>query len=326
MSEIMMRRRAFLAGLSATALTGCAMRLPSSGYKPKGEEPAFAGVSKPRFHIFSKEFQPPVLSTPEEVCKLLAAAGADGIQWTVRNNGHIKPENARVELPKLVRLCNELGLKCESICTNITSDAIGHPGPSEGAEDLLHIAADCGITQFRPAYFFYDVKYETFAQSRDRIHRGFANLAKLCERTGVKATYQNHSSWDETVFGGVIWDLYDCLRDLDPQTIGLEYDPMHAFFETNNSWTHGFDLVMPWIATVDLKDSVYELDAKNPRKTQRRAVAAGEGVIPWAEVRKHLDTAGARPLFNLHFEQGLKTGNVMEAVQSELAFFRHALG
>ena len=326
MSEIMMRRRAFIAGLSATALTGCAVTSPTGEDKSKLKTTASASAVKPCFHVFSKEFQSPVFPTPEAVCDLLATAGADGVQWTVRNNGHIKPDKAKIELPRLVKRCEERGLKCTSICTNITADAIGRPGLSEGAEDLLRIAADCGITQFRPAYFFYDVKNETFEQSRSRIHKGFENLAKLCERTGVKATYQNHSSWDETVFGGVIWDLYDCLHDLDPQTIGLEYDPMHAFFETNNSWTHGFDLVMPWIATVDLKDSVYELDAQSPRKTCRKAVAAGKGVIPWQEVRTHLDAAGIRPLFNLHLEQGLKTGDVMESVRSELDFFRKVLG
>ena len=324
MTKATLRRREFLAGLSATALAGCATRAPSAARGPSAAAAAARGGTR-RFHVFSKEFQPPVCPSAEAVCDLLAAAGADGVQWTVRGNGHVKPERAKVELPRLVKRCAALGLSCESICTNVTSDAAGRPGLSEGAEDLLRIAADCGITQFRPAYFFYDVKNETFAQSRNRIRRGFANLAALCERTGVKAAYQNHSSWDETVFGGVIWDLYDCLRDLDPRYVGLEYDPMHAFFETNNSWTHGFDLVMPWISTVDLKDSVYEADAASPRQTRRKAVAAGEGVIPWTEVRKHLDAAGAHPLFNLHLEQGLRGVDSEAATRRELAFFRRMI-
>ena len=34
---------------------------------------------------------------------------------------------------------------------------------------------------------------------------------------------------------------------------------MHAFFETNLSWSHGLELVAPWIASVDLKDFHYQL-------------------------------------------------------------------
>ena len=38
--------------------------------------------------VFSKMFQPPVTRGPEELCDLLAAAGCDGVQWTVRPGGH----------------------------------------------------------------------------------------------------------------------------------------------------------------------------------------------------------------------------------------------
>jgi L-ribulose-5-phosphate 3-epimerase len=313
-----MNRREFITGAAATALAaGCATK-PAATHDPKVARAA----GPAQFHVFSKEFQSPVTSSPEALCDLLAAAGYDGIQWTVRGNGHVKPENAKADLPRYVKIAASRGLKCASICTNITSDAAGRPGLSEGAEELLRVAADCGITMYRPGYYFYDVKNETFAQSRARFHRGFANLAALGARTGVKATYQNHSSWDETVFGGAIWDLYDCLRDLDPRDVGLEYDPMHALFETNNSWTHGFDLVMPWIAAVDLKDSYFVLDPENPKKTRRQTVAAGGGVVPWAQVRAHLDAAGARPLFNLHFEHAFDKTNLAKSVGDELAFFR----
>ena len=309
-----MDRREFLASLSAAALAGC-----STG-AARRRAPARLATSE--FHVFSKMFQPPVVETPEKLCELMKGAGYDGIQWTVRKGGHVEPADAAANLPRLVKIAESFGLKSRSICTDITADAAGKPGLTPGAETVLKVAADCGIEMFRPAYFFYDAKTETFSQSLDRIRGGFAALARLAARTGVKATYQNHSSWGPSVFGGLVWDVYECIRDLDPANVGLEYDPMHAFFETNLSWSHGLELVAPWITSVDLKDFHYQSDPKNPKKMKKQMVAAGEGVVPWAETKKLLDANGVKPLYVLHFEYDFDKTDLGKTVAAELAEFK----
>ena len=262
------------------------------------------------------------METPEKLCELMKGADYDGIQWTVRKGGHVEPADAAANLPRLVKIAESFGLKSRSICTDITADAAGKPGLTPGAETVLKVAADCGIEMFRPAYFFYDAKTETFSQSLDRIRGGFAALARLAARTGVKATYQNHSSWGPSVFGGLVWDVYECIRDLDPADVGLEYDPMHAFFETNLSWSHGLELVAPWITSVDLKDFHYQSDPKNPKKIKKQMVAAGEGVVPWAETKKLLDANGVKPLYVLHFEYDFDKTDLGKTVAAELAEFK----
>ena len=309
-----MDRREFLASLSAAALAGC-----STG-AARRRAPARLATSE--FHVFSKMFQPPVVETPEKLCELMKGAGYDGIQWTVRKGGHVEPADAVANLPRLVKIAESFGLKSRSICTDITADAAGKPGLTPGAETVLKVAADCGIEMFRPAYFFYDAKTETFSQSLDRIRGGFAALARLAARTGVKATYQNHSSWGPSVFGGLVWDVYECIRDLDPADVGLEYDPMHAFFETNLSWSHGLELVAPWITSVDLKDFHYQSDPKNPKKMKKQMVAAGDGVVPWAEAKKLLDANGVKPLYVLHFEYDFDKTDLGKTVAAELAEFK----
>lgn len=312
-----MDRREFLTSLSAAALAGCTTAAAR-------REPAPFAASE--FHVFSKMFQPPVVGTPEKLCELMKGAGYDGIQWTVRKGGHVEPAEAVANLPRLVKIAESFGLKCRSICTDITADAAGKPGLTPGAETVLKVAADCGVEMFRPAYFFYDAKTERFSQSLDRIRGGFAALARLAARTGVKATYQNHSSWGPSVFGGLVWDVYECIRDLDPTDIGLEYDPMHAFFETNLSWSHGLELVAPWIASVDLKDFHYQGDPKNPKKMKKQMVAAGEGVVPWAEAKRLLDANGVRPIYVLHFEYDFDKTDLKKTVAEELAGFRRIFG
>ncbi len=318
-----MNRREFIGGISAAALAGCATggRVSSRAAADVQERVS----PKPRFHVFSKMFQPPVTKSPEELCNLMASAGLDGVQWTVRKGGHVTPENARAELPRLVKVAESFGLKCESICTDITADAAGRPGVSAGAAETLGVAADCGIRLFRPAYYFYDEKTESFSQSIDRIRGGFAKLAALCEQTGVKATYQNHSSWGPSVFGGLVWDVYECVKGIDPALVGVEYDPMHAYFETNLSWTHGLELIAPWISSVDLKDFHYRLDPKNPKMTKKAMVAAGEGVVPWDEVRDLVARHGVDPLYILHFEYNFDKTNLKKTVKAERDAFAAVL-
>ena len=310
-----MDRREFLTSASAAALVGCTT----------GGRIGDAQTADIEYHVFSKMFQPPVTKSPEELCELMKKAGFDGIQWTVRKGGYVDPANVAADLPRLCRIAESFGLKNRSICTDITSDASGRPGLSDGAETALRVAADCGIGMFRPAYFFYDAKNESFARSLERIRRGFAGLARLAERTGVKATYQNHSSWGPSVFGGLVWDVYECIRDLDPRHVGLEYDPMHAFFETNLSWTHGFDLVAPWISSVDLKDFHYCLDAKNEKMMKKAMVAAGDGVVPWKTVRDLVAAHGLRPLYIVHFEYDFDKSDLLKAVKTEVDAFRSVL-
>ena len=305
----MNRREFILAGGAAALAAGCSTP-PASGSRTS------SGAGE--FHVFSKMFQPPVTKSVEELCALMKGAGFDGVQWTVRKGGHVSPGNAAVELPRLCKVAEGFGLRCRTICTDVK------PG-DPAAETVLKVAADCGIALHRPAYFFYDAEKETFRQSMDRIRRGFGWLAALSERTGVKATYQNHSSWGPSVFGGLVWDIYECVRDIDPRYIGVEYDPMHAYFETNLSWTHGLELIAPWISSVDLKDFHYQLDPKNPKMMKKAMVAAGEGVVPWQETTRLLARQGVNPLYILHFEYDFDKTDLAKTVGTELASFRTAL-
>ena len=274
----------------------------------------------PEYHVFSKMFQPPVLRGPEELCDLLAAAGCDGVQWTVRPGGHVEPARAKEDLPRLVRIASSRGLRCRTICT-----AIADPAAPE-AEELLRVAADCGVELFRPAYLLYDEPHESPRETLERFRRAFAGFAALGARTGVKATYQNHSPWwGPRVFGSVVWDLCECLRDLDPASVGLEFDPMYAFFQTGGAWRHGFELVAPWIAALDLKDFRYAPPRTPERPFEIEMVAAGKGVVPWDEVRELVAAHAPRVPRILHFEWAFDKADPLADVRRELAFFQEKL-
>ena len=273
----------------------------------------------PQFHIFSKMFQPPVVSPPEAFCDLAAVAGFDGVQWTVRPGGHAEPDRVGEDLPRLVKLAASRDLECRSICTGIVD------GGDPVAERVVKTAADCGIGIFRTGYLFYEPERETFAQSMDRFRRAFASLAALGARTGTRAAYQNHSFWGPPVFGGLVLDILDCLRDLDPGHISLEYDPMHAIYETYASWRYGMRFAAPWISSIDLKDFHYALSKENPKMTDKTMVGAGKGIVPWPEVKAIVEECCIAPFYILHFEYDFDTSNLAQTLQTELSTFKRLL-
>ena len=124
------------------------------------------------------------------------------------------------------------------------------------------------------------------------------------------------------MFGGLVWDVYEMIRDLDPKRIGLEYDPMHAFYETGLSWSHGLDLVANRIGAVCLKDFHFVLSKKNEKNHAKFMCPAGKGVVPWKEVKQHLDANKVKAPFTVHFEYDFDKTDLVKTVKAELDFFK----
>ena len=321
----MLNRRDFMT-LGALAVAGCGTiempqarnarpaAMPNAAAKPSAPPPP--PKPKAEFHVFSKMFQPPMCKDYDATAELMAKAGFDGVEWTVRPNGHVLPERAKEDLPKAVAAARKQGLKSTMLVTAVTD------GDDPASETLLKTAADNGFKLFRPGYFFYDLKKETFLQSVDRIRRGFASLAKLAERTGLFCAYQNHSSWGPSLFGGLVWDIYEMICELDPKVIGVEYDPMHAFYETGLSWSHGLDLVADRIGAVCLKDFHFVLSKKDAKNHAKFMCPAGKGVVPWQEVKQRLEANKVKVPFTVHFEHDLDKDDLLKEVKSDLDFFK----
>ena len=325
----MLNRRDFMT-LGALAVAGCGtIEMPQARNARPAAVPSAAGTKpsappppppppkpKAEFHVFSKMFQPPMCKDYDATAELMAKAGFDGIEWTVRPNGHVLPERAKEDLPKAVAAARKQGLKSTMLVTAVTD------GDDSASEVLLKTAADNGFKLFRPGYFFYDLKKETFQQSMDRIRRGFASLAKLAERTGLFCAYQNHSSWGPNLFGGLVWDIHEMIRDLDPKVVGVEYDPMHAFYETGLSWSHGLDLVADRIGAVCLKDFHFVLSKKDAKNHAKFMCPAGKGVVPWQEVKQRLEANKVKVPFTVHFERDLAKDDLLKDVKADLDFFK----
>ena len=188
-----LNRRAFL-GTAALAVAGvategcCTTRL------------AAAPVTKPEYHVFSRVFQ--FIRDYDRAAAVMKRCGYDGVEWTARPKGFIEPANAGRDLKKAKQAAERAGLRAESLVVSFLR------GDDPGAEDIARAAADAGFTSFRGAYFRYDPA-KTMQQNLDEVKRGFESLERLARKTGLKACYQNHSTYNPKIelFGSVVWDL-----------------------------------------------------------------------------------------------------------------------
>lgn len=272
------------------------------------------------YYAFSRVFQ---FLDWDRTSELLASAGYTGVEWTVRKKGHVEPSRAREDLPKAVKAAAKQGLKADMIVVDFLT-------PDTSAEvDVVKAAADCGVKAFRPAYFKYDTAIPV-QENLTRIRDGFVKLARLAERTGVKFHYQNHSTYNPRImlFGSLVWDLWEVIRDFDPRFVGVQYDPMHAMAESGPSWLRSIEIIAPWISTICLKDFWFEPNPSNPKIWRRHLCPAGEGIVPWKDVlalceRYHVDAP-----YSVHYDYSFPTdaAGAASCAAKDVAYFKSVLG
>ncbi len=232
----------------------------------------------------------------EQLSDCLATIGVDGIDLTVRPKGHVLPEKVRTDLPRAVKAAQSRGLKVNMIVTAITS------AEDEYARTILETAAENGVEMYRMGYQKYDYK-RGVARSLDDIRARFEKLAQLNKKLGLTGSYQNHYAWKPELFGGVVWDLYSAVREIDPREISCQYDIRHAIAESPSSWSNATRVIAPWISSICLKDFDFG-DEKNGLPIPRRQ-PAGEGIVPWKEYLSLLKELKIQVPSTVHLEWGL---------------------
>jgi len=123
-------RRSFLkvASLASTAVL--------TGINPLFAQVASATSSARKVYVFSKHLQwldyPEMAATAREI-------GFDGVDLTVRPNGHVLPERVKEDLPKAVEALKAEGLLADRMTTAITD-------PDDVLTlDVLETAAKTGV-------------------------------------------------------------------------------------------------------------------------------------------------------------------------------------
>ena len=296
-SHSCMNRREFVAG-SLAAAASLAVAKPS---RAKSTE------KKYKFCAFEKFIQS---LSYDELGESIAGLGFDGIEATVRNGGHIAPEQGEDELPKMVDALKQHHVEITVMASDINR-------VDKLSERVLKTAAALGIKQYRMNHYRYDLE-KPVLQQLDEFRPALNDLVALNRELGLTAVYQNHSGANNV--GALMWDLHSLIKDHSVKDIGVAFDIRHATVEGGLAWPIHFNLMQPHIAAVYVKDFVW-----SGRKPEN--VPLGKGQVDPNFFKMLARSPFAGPI-SLHVEYLPKAGTEknVEALRSDLKTLKELLG
>ncbi|MEO0446927.1 MAG: sugar phosphate isomerase/epimerase family protein [Verrucomicrobiota bacterium] len=211
---------------------------------------------------FTKMFQG---LTYEELAKLTAELGFDGVEATIRPKGHIEPEAVPEELPKMVAAMKEQGRE-----VTIMASGINAISEEQHTESVLRTAVELGIRHYRMAYYKY-AKDRSQEEQLPEFRAKLKDLAALNQELGIQALYQNHAG--STNVGAQVSDICELVAELPREAVSLAFDIRHAVAERGDDWAAAAQEAMP------LSRSVYVKDCVRGNGEKLENVPLGEGLV-----------------------------------------------
>ncbi len=291
-----MTRRELLreAGLVALAV-GVSPRLTFGGMAPAASP----------FCLFSKHL--PELNW-SDLGAAVKDAGFDGVDLTVRPQGHVLPERAADDLPRAIDAIRAKGVTVPMITTELTDPS------SPLAKPLLQAAARAGVRYFKTGYWRYSASPDVRAQVAKTTAdlRGLTALAREC---GIELGFHNHAAY----IGAALWDIAPAIDGLDQKWAGYYFDPRHAVAEGGaGAWKSATHLVLPRLKMIALKDFRWN---KSSKGWIVENCPMGEGMVDWPWVSTAIKTSGFTGPISLHLEYEIPAGtrHTLDAARRDLA-------
>jgi sugar phosphate isomerase/epimerase len=184
------------------------------------------------FCLFSKHL--PELKW-SDLGRAVKDAGFDGVDLTVRPQGHVLPERAADDLPRAIDAIKAHGVSVPMITTELTSP------DAPTAKPILQAAAKSGVRYFKTGYWRYTSSSDVRAQIA-AAGTALKGLAVLAREYGIELGFHNHAGY----IGGALWDIAPAIDQLDPRHAGYYFDPRHAVAEGGaGAWKSATYLVAP---------------------------------------------------------------------------------
>ena len=203
----------------------------------------------PPVAVFGKIFQELKLDFAQSA-QTAAEAGLDGVDCAVRPKGEIFPEQATEQLPRYADALAKHKLRLLLLTTDI------HGVDTPHVREILNAGKKLGVSDYRIGNWLH--KPEVPAKKLcDEIRARLKELAAMNGELGVCALVQNHSSWageGRGPAGGDLDELYDLVKDFDPQRIAVAFDLGHAIITHGDAWRPRFEKLKPHIRVVYVKD------------------------------------------------------------------------
>ncbi|MFD2933941.1 sugar phosphate isomerase/epimerase family protein [Spirosoma flavum] len=256
---------------------------------PASVAAASAGATEfslPDVHIFSKHLQ---FLNYADMADAAAEMGFNGVDLTVRSDGHVHPDRVEEELPKAVESLKKVGLM-PKLMTTVVGDATN-------ATDVrvLKTASKVGFHLYRMKWYQYDEK-RAIPDSILGFQQQLRALGELNKTLNLTGCYQNHAG---LLVGASVWELWEMLKTADLNYMGVQYDIRHATVEGGQSWPTGLRLISPHIKSIALKD--FRWSTKNG-VTIVQDVPLGEGMVDFKAYFRLLKQHNLNVSMSLHVE------------------------
>jgi L-ribulose-5-phosphate 3-epimerase len=337
-SQGVLSRRALLLGAAmSSALHAFAKDTPEEAAAVDTQS---GKPDKLKICIFSKHLQWASISDAASIARDI---GFDGVDITVRADGHVLPERVETDLPAAVEAVHRAGLTVPMITTDIMNVQTPH------ADAVLKTASHLGIRNYRWGFVTYPAG-KGIAERLVELKPQMKALAALNREHQICGMYHTHSG--PGLVGAPIWDLWNLFQGLDPRWIGVNYDIGHATVEGGyGGWVDSTRLVMFQMRGIALKDFIWQQNkGKNTHADPFDKSLGiqdawvphwchpGEGMVNFSGFFAILKEAGtfSGPV-QLHFEYplgGAENGKrtltlpkqqVIDAMRGDLTYFRKAM-
>lgn len=313
-----MERRSVIksAGLGFLALSGL-------GYLRAS---ATSGTSKSikdpwKINVFSKHLH---WVDYDRMAQIASEVGFDGVDLTVRPNGHVEPKNVEIDLPKAAEIVRKHGIEIGMITTAISS------ADDPNTEKILKTASGLGIKVYRTGWFNYDFSI-SIPENIKKFGVELKKIGELNAKYNIMGDYQNHAG---TSGGSPVWDLQQILEGANSDWIGVQYDIRHAMVEGLKSWPLGLRLLARKIHSIDIKDFEY---IKTNKGWDIVNVPLGKGAVDFKSYFQLLNEIQVRVPISIHLEYqlgGAEHGRkeltiagekVVEAMKKDLKYLKSVL-
>ncbi len=248
---------------------------------------AGAAQNRPALCLFSKHL--PKLKY-SELAHTVKQMGFDGVDLTVRAEGHVLPERVAADLPRAVETIRGEGLAVAMITTGLTSAS------DPAARPTIETAGRLGVPLFKLGYWQYRDRDAIEARIGE-VRRDVTGLVALAKEHGVAAGFHNHSGMN---VGEAVWDTRAIIGEMDARSIGYYFDPCHATAEGGEGgWRIALRMALERVKMVAIKDFYWE---KRAGKWKMQMCPLGEGMVRWQEFFAMLAAAGFRGPISMHVE------------------------
>ena len=266
---------------------------------------AAAQPARPALCLFSKHL--PKLNYTD-LAHTVKQMGFDGVDLTVRPQGHVLPERAAEDLPRAVETIRAAGLSVPMITTGLTS-------PSDpAARPTLSTAGRLGVPFFKLGYWRYPDGVSIEARVA-QVRTDVSGLVAIAKEHGIVAGLHNHSG---TYVGAAVWDTRAIIAEMDPRTIGYYFDPCHATAEGGEGgWKISLGMALARVKMVALKDFYWE---KSGGRWKMQMCPMGQGMVNWPQVFAILAAARFSGPISVHMEY--EPSDELAAIARDFEFVR----